>query len=155
MAFGGIASQLIMFIAAVTLATGLVVAMKTQVDATASSMSLQQQRLSTSIKEEIKIEVIKYNYSGLITTLYAKNIGDTKIDIDKIDVFIDGLRIPRNDGNRTIEVQDDTDTINIGVWDRGEVVRIKVNQTLSQYATHTFAITTGNGITDDETYSYS
>lgn len=153
MAFGTLTTHLIIFIAAISLATGLVVAMKTQVDKTTNSLITQQERLTGSLETEIKIEVIWHNTTLNRTKVYVRNIGDALIKISKVDVFTDDGWIPRNVGNRTIEVLNDTDTVNIGVWDPGEEVLIIINQTLSSTVSHTIKVSTDNGVTDEEEFS--
>lgn len=154
MAFGNLATHLILFIAAISIATGVVVGMKTHVEQTANSIGIQQERLSSSLRTEMTIEVIKHVESSDTTYVYMKNTGNAKIDIEKIDVFTNSLRVPRNDTNRTIEVLSDTDTKNTGVWDPGEAVKVEINQALASDETHTITVAADNGVTADKDFSF-
>ena len=154
MGYGDLAVQMIIFISVVSLATTVVIFMKGQVDTTVSSLSKQQGRISLSLDTEINIETIKHNATYDQTTIYIRNTGNSKLDIDKVDVFTNSLRIPRLDSNRSIQVLSDTDSINIGTWDPGETVLIKVNQSLSSLSTHTITVSASYGITDEKDFSF-
>ena len=154
MAFGDLAVHMIIFIAVVSLATGVVVAMKYNVDRTATGFSDQQRRIASVLKTEFAIEVINHIDADDQSYVYIKNTGDSIIDIDIIDVFTDNIRIPRNDANRTIEILSDTDTKNVGNWDPGEQIMIIINQSLSSSTTHIIKVTSDNSIADEEQFSF-
>ena len=127
MAFGDLATQIILFIAVIGLATGVVAGMKVHVDKTASSMALQQSRISDKIETDITIEIVSYETGTPNQVVaYIKNTGNKVLDINKTDAYLDDLRVPRLAVNRSIEVIADTDTTNTGYWDPGEEALIKI-----------------------------
>ncbi len=153
MGFGNIASQLIIFIVVMSLSATVAVTARGYVLSTVSSLGTQKDVLSEQMKTQIAIELSSYDSSSDETRVYVKNIGNTMISLENVDVFIDGARVPRSLDNRTIEVMADTDTLNIGVWDRGEVVYFMTNMTLKGGITHTITVSTGNGVSDEDIFS--
>jgi archaellum component FlaF (FlaF/FlaG flagellin family) len=87
------------------------------------------------------------------THIYLKNTGQTLLDPSKFDVYIDGIRIPRNDSNRTIEVLADTDTINLGILDPKEGLHIQVFGDIREDVTHEVTVTTQYETRDSDFFS--
>jgi len=135
--FGTVAAQTIMFIAIVTISTGLVVVYRDVLDDSSASMRLQGQVISNKLKTDIEIISVDYDNVTEETTVYVKNTGKTKLDPEKVDVFVDKTRIPRNSNNRTIDVLADTEIHNIGIWDPNEDVEIIVDMVLNESISHT------------------
>ena len=153
MGFSGVVSQLIMFIAVLFVATGLVIVFKGFMDSTTSSIVIQQNRVSDQLETDITIEVIDYDNTTATTTVYAKNTGKTKLKIDLVDIYIDEERFPRNDSNRTITVLSDTEIINLGIWDPKEVIKIQAFRNLTTDKSYDVTILTQNGIKDSDEFS--
>jgi archaellum component FlaG (FlaF/FlaG flagellin family) len=133
MGFSGLSSHVIMFIAVVSVATGLVAMFNSYIDTSSAAMVTQQQFLSNQIKTDITIENIvfyngSYNSRWNITRIYVKNTGATTLDPDEVDVYINGYRFNRTPAilRKNVMVSD-TDTINIGKWDPKEVLMIQAN----------------------------
>jgi archaellum component FlaG (FlaF/FlaG flagellin family) len=154
MAFGDLAVHMIIFIAVISLATGLTIVMKNQVDHTTGSLILQQKRIADTLKTDITIEVVSHDSVSHYTYVYLKNTGETKIDIAKTDIYSNNIWIPRNIINRTIEVLPDSDTINVGTWDPGEEILIRISQTLSSSISHSIKVSTDNSVSDEKDFSF-
>lgn len=153
MGFGNTATHLILFITVMSVATGFVIVAKTQIDGLSGSMQEKQTILSKRLETELIIEVIRFDNSSNTTSVYVKNIGNTMLDISKVDIFFDNLIVPRNAGNRSIAVLTDTDMKNLGVWDKGEIALITTNIDLEKSKTHTVTVTTQYGIKDESSFS--
>lgn len=146
-------TQMIMFIAALGIATGLLMGIKAFSDTAEGSFKTQSDGFNNQIKTSIKIELISHDDTEDITSIYAVNRGQTSIKLDDIDVYINGIRFPRSTDNRTIEVIADTETINTGIWDYKEKILIKANMTLNPSISHEATIIGPHGARDDESFS--
>ena len=152
MGFGTLATNIIMFIAVISLTTGFIGIFKMYVDESSSSMQIQSRVIANNIKTDVSLQVVTYNNITMMTTATALNTGKTKLDIDYVDVYIDSLMIPRSDSNRTIQISPSTEIENPGIWDPREVLEIKVYKNLSK-GTHSIKIGTEYGVID--TYIFS
>jgi len=146
-------THVILFIAVLSITSGLLLVIKNYADETEGTFNQKADEYQNIIRTNIKIEVIHYNNETNTTWLYIRNIGQTTLDPDAIDVYIDGVRFPRDIGNRTIEVSADTEQRNIGLWDPKEQVLIKAARTLNDTMSHEAIITTPYGVRDTETFS--
>jgi archaellum component FlaF (FlaF/FlaG flagellin family) len=152
MGFSSITATLIMFIAVMGLATGVIVVMKTSVDETSASLSIRSDILKNTLQTEMDISSISYNNITETTTVNIQNVGKTKLKLEYVDIFVDGAFIPRNSTNRTIYVQASTDTKNPGIWDPHEILEIQVfkNMTLE---THDIVISSQYGSRVEDSFS--
>lgn len=144
-------ASLILFIAVMALATTTTIVFKNYLDKSSGAVNEQQQKSVDIMKTSFEIAIATYD-SGTIRA-YVKNTGSTRFDPQDIDLYIDGTRIPRNSGNRTIAVTSDTDTINSGIWDPQEELEIEIYKTHSGSETHELLVATPNGVQDTEEYS--
>ena len=152
MGFSSITSTLIMFIAVMSLATGLVVVMKQSVDETSSSLSVRTDILKNTLQTELEISTISYNNITEVTTVNVQNIGKTRLKPELVDIYIAGVFTPRNTSNRTITVTDSTDTKNPGLWDPHEVIEIQVFKNMTK-ETHTVVVTSQYGAREEDSFS--
>lgn len=152
MGFGTIAANIIMFIAIVTIATGFVFYFNMQTQEISTSLESQNKRLRDELRTDITITSVSYDNSTNppTTTAYVKNTGKTKLELNATDIYIDGLRKER--GDRTISVEADTQVANSLIWDPGEIVKIEVNENLSN-TVHQVRVVTSNGIFDEDIFS--
>lgn len=141
MGFSSIAAGFIIFIAVMGISTGVIIAMKGHADSAQSAVNNQQARMVNQLKSEMSIDYSFYDSSSDEIYLYLRNTGFTQIDNRTIDVYVDAFRIPRNDTNRTIEVVQDSEVIQNGIWDPKEVILIKVNYTLAPSQIYTISLT--------------
>ena len=153
MGFGGIASSLIMFIAVMSLTTGVVIGLKQHFDSTSSAINMEQKRVSKELKTDVTIEVTNYKSGQNKLDVYVKNTGNTRLNVNKTDIFLNNIRIPRANVNRSIQVTSDSDNINSGDWDNSEVILITLNTTLASSETHTISVATEFGVKDTLEFS--
>ena len=137
----GIISTMIMFIAILTLSVTVVSVFKNVIDDTSTSIKIQGDAVSNSLRTDLTIESVIYSNVTDITSIGVRNSGRTKLDIDVIDIYLDGEFIPRNVLNRTIEIASSTDIRNPGIWDSDEIVNIKIFKVLED-GDHVLAIST-------------
>ncbi len=148
-----VVTQTILFIAVLTIATGLIIGIKNFSDKTESSLNTQSNAYNELIKTDISIDVVHYDNTTNITTIYARNTGKTKIDPEKVDVWIDGIRIARNTSIRNISVEPDTDRINKGIWDSKEILKITIRKDLNKDEIHEAIVMTPNSVKDSDVFS--
>lgn len=144
-------ASLILFIAVMALATTTTVVFKNYLDRSGAAVNEQQQKSVDIMKTSFNIAIATYN--DATTTTYVKNTGSTRFDPQDIDIYIDGIRVPRNSGNRSIQVTSDTDTTNTGIWDPQEELEIEIYKEYTTSQTRTLLITTPNGVTTQTEFS--
>jgi archaellum component FlaF (FlaF/FlaG flagellin family) len=88
--FGGIASTLIMFIAIISVTTGLVIAFTNYIRSTEQSLTVQNDLTSNKIKTSVTITNVYYNGTTNVVNIYLKNIGETKLHPRFFDLYING-----------------------------------------------------------------
>ena len=154
MGMSGLSSQLIMFIAVLSISTMVVAVFNDQVDTTTSSIVTQQNWLSQQLKTDVTIEVIDYvNGTENQTTVYVENTGATILDLTYVDLYIGGERILRDDSSRTLEILSDTEITNIGLWDPKEQIKFVINKTLEENKTYDVIISTQYGGKNSDEFS--
>lgn len=155
MGFSNMATQVIMFVSVLVIATALVIFFNNYSNETMDTANIQRQELSDKIKTDVTIDVLNYDNSTNPHTItaYVKNTGIIPINLDVIDVYINKERIPRDINNRTIAIISDTDTINIGQWDSKELILVTVFKNVTQLQTHTFDLILENGKRDSGEFS--
>lgn len=147
------ASQVIMFIAVVTVTSILVVVFNGYITDTSNSITIKNDFLVNQLKSDISIDVVSYDSGINTTSVYVKNTGKVALKVNDTDIYLNGLRIPRNDTNRTIEVLVDTDSVNPGIWDPKEEVLIQVFQKLNSSFSHDVIVSTQYDAKDTEEFS--
>ncbi|MBD3209214.1 hypothetical protein GF367_02235 [Candidatus Woesearchaeota archaeon] len=150
MGFGNVATTIILFIAVMLLATGVIITINNHVQQSQDSMKIQADALNNQIKTSILITEVNYTSGNLV--LYITNDGKTTLKTSKVDVFVDADFIPRNTTGRNITIEPSTDTTNPGLWDPDEVLKINVTKTLDA-GQHRVAVTTQYGNKDEELFS--
>jgi archaellum component FlaF (FlaF/FlaG flagellin family) len=154
MGFGDIASALIMVIAAMSIATGVVVSFKGHFDRTTSAVTLTQAEVTSQMRTAVAIEVVRFDNTSNTVYAYVKNTGNERLDPDRIDMYVDKVYIPRNLTNRTVTIIPDTAIVDDTVWDPKEEVEIQVfNYVLTTTHTHELTITTQYGVKDTYTFT--
>lgn len=144
-------TQVIMFIAALSITTGLIIALKSTADETEYAMGLQKDRQTKVIQTSIHIDLVHFDNETNTTHVYVRNTGQSQMRPSDVMFFIDGaLEI----GNKTnITVVADTDTVNIDVWDPKELLYIVVKEDLEPSETHEVSVVTPYTVSDSETFS--
>ncbi|MFP4117899.1 MAG: hypothetical protein ACLFTR_03160 [Candidatus Woesearchaeota archaeon] len=153
MGFSGIASQIIMFIALITIATGLVVVFNTNIREASTSLRIQSNAMALSMRTDVTIDMVSHDQEMNTTHVYIRNTGRTQLNHNDTDVYLDGLRVPRNDTNRTIQLLEDTDQVNEGVWDPSEQILIEIFMPLDETETHEVSIITDHDGRDEKKFT--
>jgi archaellum component FlaF (FlaF/FlaG flagellin family) len=150
MGFGTIAAQVIMFIAIISVASGVFIVLTTYTQQTTDSFRIQKERIVSEIKTDISITQISYDNASNTTLIYAKNTGETKFRLAETDAYIDGVRVSTD--ARNITVEPDTDIGNPGLWDPGETVNVTITKRVGA-GVHEVDIVAPNGVGDQESFS--
>ncbi len=145
-------ASLILFIAVMALATTTTIVFKNYLDKSSSAVNQQQDKSVDIMKTDFVIALTSYDGSGTVY-IYVKNTGMTKFAEEDIDVYLDGIRVPRNVTNRTIDVTPDTDTTNTDIWDPGEELEIQVFKTYPASETHEVIVAAPNGVKAEDEFS--
>jgi len=88
-AFGEVVSTLIMFIAVVSVTTGLVMVFQNYVIDTKDSLNKQNMLTSSKLRTSISIVNTYYNTTSNTSYYYVKNIGETKLTARLVNLFVD------------------------------------------------------------------
>ncbi|MFO7710512.1 MAG: hypothetical protein R6V53_01980 [Candidatus Woesearchaeota archaeon] len=149
MGFGTIAANIIMFISVLILSTAVLGVFKSTIDSSVGSFQSRSDEISNSIRTDITIQSAVYDNVSDEIVVTLKNTGETVLDPQYMDVYVDGFFIPRNAANRTVRVLPSTDTRNSGLFDPREVVEIVVGQELDE-SHHYVAVATQYGTRTEE-----
>ena len=153
MGFSDLATQIIMFIAVITVATGLVIVFNVSISEASDSVRIRTDALSLSMKTDITIDMVTHDSNTNTTYVYIRNTGKTMLTVNQTDVYLNGFRVPRNETMRSIELIEDTDLINPGIWDPTEQVLITINYELDSSVIHEVTVTAEHNVQDSEKFS--
>lgn len=155
MGFSDVAIQVIIFISVLVVGAMVTIFFNDYSKSAVDSANIQRQELEEIMKTSITIDMISFNSatSPDRTMIYVKNTGRTIIDTEKLDIYLDNIRIPRSTSNRTIQITTDTDTVNVGKLDPKEVMLITIFRNLATGLTHTVNIILDNGVKDNEEFN--
>lgn len=142
---GEAVSALIMFIAIVGITTGLVITFKNYISDTQSSLDYQNQETSNKLRTSIAITNIYYNATGNYVYVYVKNTGETKLDANVFDVYVDDEYV-RDYG--VYEAGNLSSSLRI--LQPQETIALRYNTTLGS-GTHEFRVVTEYGVGTEET----
>jgi archaellum component FlaF (FlaF/FlaG flagellin family) len=146
MGMSTISTHLIIFIAVISLSTVVVAMFNEHIDSTTNSIKVQQDWISNQLKTDITIILVDYvSKDNNQTTIYLENTGATILDIDHLDIYISGERIPRSNDTRFIKILEDTEITNLGLWDPKEQVIIVIDKVLESNKTHHVIVTSQFG----------
>ena len=146
MGMSTISTHLIIFIAVLSISTAVVAMFNDQMDSTTSSIRVQQNSLSQQLKTDISILVVDYvDKPNNQTTIYVENTGATILNIEHVDVYIGGERISRSEDERYIEILEDTEIANPGLWDPKEQIMIIIDKELEENKTYYVIVTSEHG----------
>ena len=145
-------TTLIMFIAVLGIASGLIVAIKNYADETEAVFADKGNKYNQYLQTDINIDTLYFDNTTNTTYIYVRNVGRTIMKIDEVDIYIDGVRFARN-SSRTIEVEPDTDEINIGKWDPDEIILITAVRDLDSSVSHEAIVVTPYSVRDTKIFS--
>ena len=146
-AFGGAASTLIMFIGIITVTTGLLISFMQYVDKAEDSVSTKNDFLSKKLETEIAIINIVYDESEEQTSIYLRNLGNTKLATKHFSVFLDDQYF-----KNTSTVSTENITSIMPILDIQEVGLLIINKTLNS-GSHNARIITEYGVDAGEDFN--
>ncbi|MHC1565422.1 MAG: archaellum stator protein ArlG [Candidatus Syntropharchaeales archaeon] len=138
------ASHVIFFAAAMVLATLVVGVISVNIHSISDASISSGTALSKQIKTDITIisDSSQIPTNGSYRVFYVKNTGKTNLDINQVNVFVDGKYI--TDGSTVLKVLDTGET----TWREGEVLEVNVASSEISSGDHSLRIITENGISD-------
>lgn len=151
MGFGTAAANMIFFIAVLTISSGLIFYMNNYAAETTARLTDQKNRMSDELMTSIIITQATYFEEENTTIAYARNNGRTKLEKNRVDVYLSKQRVPLTEF--TIEVEPDTDLGNPGIWDPGETVKITIPDRELGSGAHTIRVLAFNGVGAEELIS--
>lgn len=89
-AFGDAVSTMILFIAIISVTTGLVVLFNNYVSETQDSFSTQNKITTSKLRTSLSITNVDYNSSSQELKIYVKNIGESKLYTKNFDIYLEG-----------------------------------------------------------------
>ncbi len=146
-----IIANLILFIAVMGMAATVVAIFKSMLEESTSAASREKQRTVSVMQTDFTIP--SATYSAGTTTAYVKNTGDASFDPEDLDLYVDGIRVARNIGNRSLTVAADTDLASVGIWDPGEELEVEIYETHAVPALHTLTVYAPNGVSAEARFS--
>lgn len=147
MGFGTLAANIIVFIAVLMLASGLIVVMNAYVQDTQESLTEQKTRLVNELRTQISIQTLAYD--NVTLDVYVKNEGTTNLQLNTLDLYLDGNRISRDD--TTVAIEPDTLTGGPTLWNPREVIKVSTDVTMN--GTVTIRVVSDNSASDQEAIS--
>ncbi|MGM5482027.1 MAG: hypothetical protein ACQESF_01055 [Nanobdellota archaeon] len=154
MGFSSIGSFIIMFFAIIVMISSAFMIYSMTIE---SSVTLTQQQIRQEKISETSIQIQNVTADKIPspdrTTLKIINDGNRRLDINDIDVYFDGIFIPRNSQNRTIGFKS-PNVINPLHWDPDEILEINISKNFEN-GTHQVVITTEFGKSDKSIFEYN
>ncbi len=123
MGFSTVAAQIIFFIVVIVAAVSLAGIFTNYLNTFNSSVNTQTRISEAKIKTAISITEVKGTTTDI--NVSVRNTGETMLNKDYVDIFIDGVFIPKT--GRTETVEPSTDSKNVGFWDPLERLAIDIN----------------------------
>jgi archaellum component FlaG (FlaF/FlaG flagellin family) len=144
-----VVAELMFFIAVLGMTTVAIIVLTNYVGQTTSAVSTKQRDMISQIQTNIDITSI--NASSTNTKVYVKNIGDTDLRIDCMDLFLD------NAWSNNFSVKN-PDTLalysNTTLWTPLETILVDANHTaISAVASHSMRVVACNGVSDSYIFS--
>ena len=148
MGFGDLASQIIMFVAIITVSITFVFVLNEISQDTQSSLAEKQKIDQSRILTDINFDSIHYSDSKL--KIYLKNVGGTKFRPSSIDFYLNGEFI--NNSLISKEIVLETDDIEKGVFNKNEILYVEINKSLTKGLEHNIFISLNNGYQNSEKF---
>lgn len=146
-----IIANLILFIAVMGMAGATVVVFKNMMEQSTTAATEEKDRSIGVMRTDFVIP--SATYSAGTVTAYVKNTGRQSFDPEDLDVYLDGIRIPRDVSNRTITITSDSDTYNVGIWDTNEDLEFVITYSYAAPASHTISVYAPNGVKSEGIFS--
>lgn len=139
--FGGVASTLIMFIAIVSITTGIVISFMKYVDNAEDSVAVKNDFLQKKLETEIDIINIVYDSDLDKVKIYFRNLGNTQLASKYFTTFVDDKYI-----TEFVIKNPETDDV-LKLVDSQEVGVVFVNETLES-GSHIVKLVSQYGVGD-------
>jgi flagellar protein FlaG len=137
-------THMIFFIAAVVLAMGVVAVLSVNVQSISGATSASSKVISDQLRTDITVindpDTVPYRNNEYYT-FYAKNTGKSELNIDYVNLILDGILIPPE--NLTTSVLDGD-----VMWRPGDVLNINVTTSQLSSGDHSVRVVTENGKSD-------
>ena len=154
MGLSSIGSFILMFFVMIIMVSSIFVVYSTLIQ---NSAAITEQQKTNQEISKTSIRIYNITYDRLAgkdrTMIEIINTGSTKIDVDKIDVFIDDVYIPRNTNNRTMRFNG-TNNLNPLHFDPGEFLEINVSLDRND-GTHQVVVSTDLGVSASGQFTYN
>ena len=141
-------THMIFFIAAVILAMGVVSVLSVNVQSISGAPSASSKVISGQLRTDITVindpNTVPYMNSEYYT-FYAKNTGKSELNIDYVDLVLNGVLIPPQ--NLTADVLDGD-----VMWRPGDVLIINVTTSQLSSGDHSVRVITENGKSDSMSF---
>ena len=129
MGFGTLFVQVITLALIIIVIVGAATLMKDSfLNSRDSYNTITEQRMQ---KMDESIQIMSSNYFNQTLTAHVRNTGRTIIDFEKMDFYVNDVRIPRDPANMSITIRNVTHIKNPGIWDPLEEIEVKINITLN------------------------
>ncbi len=142
-------THMIFFITAIVVAMMVVLVLSQNVQSITSATAANSKVLSEQIRTDITIindpEQIPYDNSSNHYTFYAKNTGNTELNKEYLDIFVDGIFI---DPSLTEISMLDHDTL----WRPGDILIVNITSQPMERGDHRLHIAVENGKTDSMSF---
>ncbi len=152
MGFSSVGSFIVMFFAMLIMISSVFMIYGSLLDNSMAlnEMQTQKQKVAQTSISIINATIDKSNEEANIT-IDVVNDGRRMLDLDDVDIYVDGYRVPRNEESRTIGFISSND-INPLHWDPGEIIQINTSLELTGDS-HRAVVATEFGITDSTVFS--
>lgn len=153
MGFSSIGSFVVMFFAMLVMVSSIFMIYSSLIESTGAisdQQDIQEKKLATSITIK-NISVDESPTPDRISAI-VQNDGKRNLDTQDVDVYLDGVFIPRNDSNRTIGFKSEN-VVNPMHWDPGESLWINVSKNIEN-GTHSLVVSTEFASLDKSVFTY-
>jgi archaellum component FlaF (FlaF/FlaG flagellin family) len=141
--FGTVASYMVFFFAVILLVGSMVTIYSSMVDSSNLAYAFQQERVQQLTQTIIQIDGVAYVPGELHVN--ATSRGSNRLRTEFLDLYVDGMRIPRSELNRTIQFAAGSTAVNPLLWDPYETLEITIYINLDP-GDHSCAVKSEHGL---------
>lgn len=154
MGFSTIGSFIIMFFTIMIMISSAIFIYTSLIESTNAASAMQEERINNALNTDIEILSIVHEPGTSPDTqaAYVINKGKRKLQLELLDIYIDGTKIPRSTSNRIITFINNTNIINPLHWDPDEIIEINVSIDLAA-ANHVAVVATEYAVTDSKQFT--
>ncbi|MEM4267373.1 MAG: hypothetical protein QXK37_00925 [Candidatus Woesearchaeota archaeon] len=154
MGFSTIAGYIIFFFAIIIVVSSILMVYSHMVESSSLTYKIESERLQNFAGTSIEISPVLFLSLPGTDSLKVNltNTGRSVLSTEHLDFYVDGIRIPRSDNNRTISFLQGNTEVNPLLWDPYEVLEIEIFIDLSE-GQHIIEVTTEHGVKSVRTFS--